>query len=1269
MLLNSESENARRDDETIRAFEEYDSFYGNRLGVARMCPLDGAPHCYDSHCDGYYVCCKCGAQGPPRYEYTFDQQSLVSRRRWIQEVTGNEEPDKCVALLPSAPVDMRCSLCIIGSVRTKLRMVQLAIGFDRLVYNLLASKRDAYNSLLQFISQSYHAVSNVRTAIKGVLKGKGACGNSRVGDTHKSILLQTFQELNILQVSPNSLQQVVDNLTKPLRTKPIHFARLTRFSAMELACLMANVLQDIQQRTCLPHQPSFAILCKWKARESTAEAAAAPEWFDADEKLSEHLKQRTHCKLARYMQTFAERFMSSLKDVDESAYSKIERNCDVGNLTKVVDTLYKKLQRDQEATDDSFGDLCPTLLHQRHPNNNMRWICGCESCCCSEDAHDTSLLSKGRAVCQDDKQLWNFQFGLTGVVALKLSMNSSSSPDDSIVIMQRAASEAGNAFWNSKWVLSRVHAAATAASVLAHRDGFFHNSLPLHPQMQLSVLSMASILGVFKTAVAPLFDSLLTPSIFAASLTDAFKHHTDTKGNAVVDSIVALRLVQYKFFVESHCNHRAGLKVLTTKQRHIVTQYNVPFLPNAFGQQRNSDEFKEMIEKTFLSSYEKAVYDVKYTTEDFSKVCSDVMHGWVCNSTSGTLQNIASHVEHARHNRDGRLFGKDDLKFDAPQFDDRITNAATRIASVYPLVFDPFRRISITLDLEQPSLVSGLFLELMSVTSRTKKAYKRIGPDVKMHAFASALQSQEHQDSASALKTNAAVTTAQRLTTEASADFQMETIEDCLANLVIGKRTDKFVNPNILKPEQHSTKLTVKEEAVLQLSSEGRRRDVTNAVRLILSPGPIDHLCLMLCDIARSTSAAHDANASAPPSPKRTTAVVFRQCRLSLTAFGEEFFEFLSAFSGLGIVNVDVSNQKEYKQVASKARSRFDDPANITDIEWERIASIAVLCSCFYGNMTRASTMSVSANSNTECMLAMPFLRPHSILLNAYSHVNGLVTRLSSQLKARQDADRARKILVDQTIFNTQNDEMEMRQKNAFSVLNKTDLARHVANSATFPAAASNGYDSFVACGIMKFVFECADDAFEIFKQGCSDNAEVLFKLLQELLIISSSGGYGIWLEQSNSFSRMRPVVRFLILVGDAHGTTLEKHAARLLDSSGFCFTTFRLKCFEPLLSRAHPPTLFTPPPPASSSAADSFDFMPTETDDTAMLDAPLPGEEEETLESENDDLMLGGAVKRSQKIERLVARHRNAEAAAEEEEDSKTAEEDSEAFLQIFGR
>jgi hypothetical protein len=1169
-----------------------------------------------------------------------DQAIAKGKEAWKQEIFGTVAPE-CVAVLPSVPDETPCGTCVLNKFRVRIRMVTLAIAFGK--FDLAAKgdtrKRDLLGVLLERLSMEC-----IRIKEDKVLNG-----NCKI----KPIERQT----NVTR----HLQPIINRADVLLTNSKEIFPMLARRIHVELAEILQGFHEDMTRgafmsqinRLCLdverhkrrvqaPTAVSRSIVWMWAHIEQTDEDIKEgvkkdlygefPSWLDAAELVRESAPDLLrHGKQAKYMQTFSETFIENLGNVNETAAANIEyilSNNKGGVYGAALCDAVCAISR------DNFADACSQFTNHPIPashdrkgrvrKTDIRFRCsGCAFGRCS------SHMSGGILQNKEIDDVWNTQFALTGIVANLMCNMSAANGFECLDVgsaVEHCKLHCGEAFWRSAYVRTRIQESTTASAVLTHEDGYFLPTLPEGAWHKMSVACIATTLGFFASFVSPVIDltvkkcsSASPPTLkrfsfqckqTTSALKDAYVAFLAMKGNAVVDAIACMRLLQY---LHLYKNRKSKLPIQVLKSGDKTV--SVPTMPLEFGVQRNNDELINLIEETFTNSRGMARYKTEHTIVGFDQMLKCVNNGVLgtttahaaeadsdvynlLRSTSKGVVSLVSRVSEFVRNAKVR---HDRLPSDANTFFVRVNDAFNRLNHTYPTIFKSagIFEIDVILSVKWniPKLACGLFFSFKDFNG--KKIVNHTTTEIRKRGYGfdnMAVCSEEMKKSA--------VPPIRTLpkSDDAVLSERLEELDDALRVLVVGKRADTYEYSYDAFRSASPTRMQAETERVNELTSSNENREA---------------ICKCLYNFFKDTSAVMEfvifiercKQIETERRQKLTTTDMTCRAAKQLVDTGLVVMDFFIEKAG---GKECMHNDAQFRFGCLSASAFMNSPEARNDDNWERVRCVAMSSTAFHGLVTSYTIRTMMESPYTPCLLQSSPIRPPESVVNAFEPIYSVVRSLKAEVTKHMPLYPNGRVTMNKGQIDLLNSIKKDIQTTKYKLLRSTNDGKVVLKDYELKelnlGIRSFGYVAFVSTGILHALIVKYNDCLVVLRSQCwsaghTSDAEIV-SMYQKIVIFLIECATDKFKERIVSgFHFNRVVVSFLCKVAFTYGTDNERKAARLISESGICFFTGKLGCYAPISSPED-----AGPSGSSTPQSNAFEFNEEEMVDAGHVpENPLP--------------------------------------------------------------
>lgn len=702
-------------------------------------------------------------------------------------------------------------------------------------------------------------------------------------------------------------------------------------------------------------------------------------------------------------------------------------------------------------------------------------------------------------------------------------------------IREMCIERCGEAFWRSEFFRIRMLESVTAAAVFVHKDGYFKSTLPDNAVHKISVGCTAATLGFFAIYMEPVIkETVLTGTGTtwdetvrngsdvvqrARAARDAFLRE---KGNAEVDTLACMRLVQYVHLVESDKNAILTHQITSADGKTTIT---VPTLPPTFGSQRSRDGLSELTKETLKQSHGQARYKTERSAISFSTMRSVVAHGYLGTTFmhANEMNTLSLHDTSSSDTMCAPVRVWNDTRYakvraypmrqDRNESVERCHMAYARINSVNSQFFTDANINSVSNTWTVPKLACGLFVVFTDASGRRHTDYKDVHVGTRGRAFENAAWN--------AIATQAEpVRRSVPVTESEQRERDLKRVDDAVCTLVVGKSDARYFDP---------VKVRLMEFPTTKMQSRGNR----------------------LASFAGTT-------------PNRAIICKCLNGFFSNSSHVDSLGQFLDPKNGYERAEILYKRMKEDFNAAGGAipQNALTHPEKLSDEHWALLLSAArwggalhdvLMRADFYFHMPAAMASVVSVLHPISCVLR----RCRQLELQLASHYpTGHVIPSIDHMNDLDDAKRAAAEtaweLYKSCPENTLDIESSTRTENRLLGLNgDTSEGR-------------GGYISYFATGVLRELLtkedECKRILASVFTSAGVSPGRLDATYAEIAKLVYECGTDRFYSHMKTMVQYHSIVVDFLCRVACAieRGGTREKAAARLISNSHMCFLTGR---------------------------------------------------------------------------------------------------------------
>jgi hypothetical protein len=1214
-----------------------------------------------------------------RYVENGEQEKTKKTAAWKQDMFGTTQPE-CVVLLHSVPDEIPCGTCVVNKMRTRVRLVNLAIAFCKidLFAKSRARKRDEVVASLALL---YRECKNVISDVAFVEMVR-VSPHARV---REEFTIRVVTRIND-RLLPLRTFGVADHTTLPKLSQHIFDALLTLLDNIVLNMTRIALMRHLEQftlqveshlrRLTNPTSNSRAIVWTWANLEQTEYDiergvrkdlyGEMPTWMDAKE-LIQNIPSIKPVRNATCLQTFPESFLEALGNASEESARDIEavlRDNSGGVRGGALCDLVC------EMTTEQFVDACAQFTNDPIPVSSnkkgeyrrvdMRFRCsGCPFGRCSR------YMNGGISKTSEIDSVWNDQFALTGIVANRLCNLFPRTVDgferlDALSAVKYCQLHCGEAFWRSAFVRTRLQGSITAAAVMTHPDGYFLSTLPDNAWHKMSVACTAAAIGFYESFVAPVIDEcvercpqgrLASTSVallckrFTSALSMAYSDFLNKKGNPEVDAVACMRLLQY---LRISNDKKVSCTQQTLTSRDGTKTVVVPNMPLAFGVQRNNVEFMNILDETFVNSRSMARYKTEYTVCGFAKVLKCIKNGILGDSGAHAIESdpvlfdlisstssgpvslvsrVAEFVRNAsvRHNR---------LPSDNGVLFVRIKETFGRVNRAYPAIFDLIGISSDEYDASNawnvPMLACGLFFEFKDIKGAKVKDHPAVGTHKKGYGFDNMAVCSEEMKKSALPPSRLPPKSDDTLLSE-----RLEELDDALYVLVVGKRTDLYEYSHDRLRASSPTRMNAESEKINEHIGDPRNRStVLKCLYNFFSQTSTTRDFVFFLERCQQTQ---DYCAR----KKLTTTDMTCRAAQHLYDSGIVIKDFFVEHAGVECM----SNEAQFSFGCLAVSAFLNSPDARNDANWPALLKVARSACTFHGLLASYSCRTMDS-PNSVCLIQSPAIRPPGSVSNAFRPIYDLVNRFKRDLAKYAPSYPGERLKLDGFHIEAINSMKKQRERSKYDLYKQSDEGRKLliewTNQELRLGIESEGYVCFVSAGILHALIVKYDDCLPVMKSECRSingptseaDAVSMYQRIVKFLIDCGTDMFKQKIQSGYQFNRV--VVSFLSKVAFKYGTENEKRAANLISASGICFLSGRLGVYA---------SISTVDAQGTSKAADTHNAFEFDEDDLVdpahVPDVELPSEsaqevrkmsrlermqEEEQRRQEREDAEEGGA-------------------------------------------
>ena len=1253
-------------------------FRNEVLKLSNMDPLKCAhPRCVIDN--GFKVCIECGMELRPCYVENGDQEKTKKTEIWKKDMFGTTQPD-CVVLLPSVPDQISCGTCVVNKMRTRLRLVNLAIAFCKI--DLFAKGRNRKRDELVASLALLYRECNHATSDAGFVNMVRVSPNARVRDEFVITIVTRINN----RLLPLRTAGVANSTTLPLLSQHIFDGLLALLKCVVLNMTRSALMRHLEKftleveshlrRVMNPTSNSRAIVWTWADLEQHEEDTKRgvrkdlygelPTWMDAKDLIENNIPNVNPVNNATCLQTFSESFIEALGNASEESARNIESVlCDnthgSGVRGDALSDLVCGIPAEQlvHACAQFTNDPIPVLRNKKGEQRvvDLRFRCsGCLFGRCS------SYMSGGISKAKEIDSVWN-QFALTGIVANRLCNLFPSTVDgferlDVPSAVKSCQLHCGEAFWRSTFVRTRLQGSITVAAVMTHPDGYFLPTLPDNAWHKMSVACTAATLGFYESFVAPVIEECVercsqgqmtsTKVVrhckhFTSALSRAYVDFFTKKGNPEVDAVACIRLLQYLRISNDKTVSRTQQTLISKDGAKTVF---VPNMPLAFGVQRNNVELINILEETFVNSFNMARYKTEHTVVGFAKILKCINNGVLgdsgahaaesdptlfdlIGSTSGAPVSLVSRVPEFVRNasvRDNRIPSNNDVLFV------RIKETFGRVGRAYPALFD---LVGISNDEHSyssvwnvPMLACGLFFQFRDFRGIKVRDHPAAGTHKKGYGFDNMAAHSEEMKKSALPPSRQPPKSDQTLLSE-----RLEELDDALYVLLVGKRTDLYEYFHDRSRSSSPTRMNAESEKINEHLSEPRNRvSVLKCLYNLFSRTDATMDLILFLDRCKQKKLYRAQQ-------KLTTKEMICRTAKHLYDSGIVIKDFFVEHAGVECM----SNEAQFSFGSQSVSAFLNSPDASNGANWPAVLKVA-RCACTFHGLLASYSCRILDSPISMCLIQSQSIRPPDSVTNAFSSIYDLVNRFKRDVAKYAHPYPHGRVLLNEGHIHAINAMKEKRERAKYELYKQSDdggrLLGEWTNHELRLGIESNGYVCFVSSGILHALIVNFDDCMPMLRSECwsingatsEADAASMYQRMVRFLIDCGTDRFKQKIDSGYQYNRV--VVSFLCKVAFKYGTKNEKRAANFISASGICFLSGRLGVYAPISTVVGAQ--------GTSGAAHPHEAFELDEDDLVdpihVPDADLPSES-------------GQAAVKKSRLDRIVDdEHRRREAADAEE-------------------